>query len=700
MKSCQKLTQVISSLKENQDRCVFGTKIIQPMHSSITYQRRWSTEDEIFNYIQSEENLSSSDRCDKRAHSLGVMSALSGFGKTRLLLELPNLFNKPHWKFLYITYNSGFEENATEQIIDSSVVFAWRLLYFYFSPKEPWNYFMNRINPFVQDLDLPTALKYISEDMKLRSPDIANDRVVIIITIDEFQLLSENNRLRGVVQSIVNVMHAYFDECICVPLFSGLFLQPFIHEAQLSSIQPKEILLTPLSYDNAEEILFSLSGNHQLIQNYLVQEYVWKLSFLPACLVNLYVLYRRDENWEVSYNVTRQERFHKIMERQLFNENMIRLVALSITKLSPASSYCPVQFLESSGLCWFQHDKSIEAPYAILEILAFPWHDNLTRSSPPKDFQTAFQETVAHFVRRCSDPRPEAKWMKFEFLCWTYTALRMNCFGLLLASNTKIDISILLRGAFLPPVILEGSSTAIPVPPITVAITPIHLTALKTPLCPNSNWDTERSFYAKTCNDQDIIDAYGFFPNCKQNDIVTEQTDIFDLFLFQQMKYRPEGGMVPAVYETAQVWCRDFVSRYTQLSGRKAGFIFGVIDPLKNISPRLKTFLGTLIDHTNKEFYFAIGRDESVQYFGIFHDHPIFLPGVYINNPTLEANHLSMLLPWTYPKDQAKRILNLRPLEGYRSWNQIVQNAKILDDDQLDDTQIPEIKLTVFSNPG
>ncbi len=109
-------------------------------HLSINYQRRRSAEKSIEDYILSEELIPQTKRLDKTHHTLGLISALSGFGKTRLLLELPSLHAEKHshWRFIYMTYNSITIEQGSELRYPSELIFSWRLLYFYYSPNQTW----------------------------------------------------------------------------------------------------------------------------------------------------------------------------------------------------------------------------------------------------------------------------------------------------------------------------------------------------------------------------------------------------------------------------------------------------------------------------------------------------------------------------------------------------------------------------------
>jgi hypothetical protein len=96
-------------------RCRFAETILCAAHLSISFQNRADTQRQTESYIISEERITEADQRDKSLHSLGVMTSLSGFGKTRFLLELPRLFSHHHhWKWIYMTYTSDFTEDISE----------------------------------------------------------------------------------------------------------------------------------------------------------------------------------------------------------------------------------------------------------------------------------------------------------------------------------------------------------------------------------------------------------------------------------------------------------------------------------------------------------------------------------------------------------------------------------------------------------
>jgi hypothetical protein len=217
-------------------------------------------------------------------------------------------------------------------------------------------------------------------------------------------------------------------EYICVPIFTGLFTWPIADAARLFSMRPCHIKLTPLSSGDAEEIVFSASGDVILMKNTIVQQFVWKFSSVPECLVRLLKLHQINHNCEKSYSAVLKEKFASAMS-QLFIDSMAelcKLIALSVTQL-PYEKYCSLQYLECSGFCWLEEDSlsSIAVPYAILEYLTHGWCRNVTRIFPPENFLIAFQETSTAVVEAFGDLQS----VRSEILFSDSTAFRMNCLG-------------------------------------------------------------------------------------------------------------------------------------------------------------------------------------------------------------------------------------------------------------------------------
>jgi hypothetical protein len=148
------------------------------------------------------------------------------------------------------------------------------------------------------------------------------------------------------------------------------------------------------------------------------------------------------------------------------------------------------------------------------------------------------------------------------------------------------------------------------------------------------------------------------------------------------MKYRTRGGLVPKTYIDAVIWCRTFVSNYSISSGRRAGFLFGVIDPVKNISPQLRGELGSLLKVKLREFYFATGRNESSNYLGMFGSHPLFIPRLSLNNPSSECDHPAISYHGLTPEAEQSK-LSSEDLHKAISSNEIVESAELLTGDKI-----------------
>jgi hypothetical protein len=125
--------------------------IIAASGIKIPFVERQEVLDTLMKRLNNEANLSSEERVDKNHHRIPVLATISGFGKTRTLLQLKQILETDStaqrvWKHIYITYGQGYSETEWERLSNSmETLFAWRILYFYFSPDLVWSSFVAKI---------------------------------------------------------------------------------------------------------------------------------------------------------------------------------------------------------------------------------------------------------------------------------------------------------------------------------------------------------------------------------------------------------------------------------------------------------------------------------------------------------------------------------------------------------------------------
>ena len=304
---------------------------------------------------------------------------------------------------------------------------------------------------------------------------------------------------------------------------------------------------------------------------------------------------------------------------------------------------------------------------------------NVYRSAPVGGYQVAFQESLAQLCHESGMYRTTG-WEGIECLGVAYLALRINSYGLLMPVDSDY---VPLKN------ILHGATFVGDTGDILIRLSPVTPTVIDFEISPTNLWG-KKQFVGKAAAGQTCIDAVVFFPDCRYNNLV------IDLFLFDQRKFRPDGGLVPNVYKAAVRWCRDYVAQYTaQNIDRRAGFIFGVVNPLKSVSTQLRREMVELCKPEALEFYFAMGREECTIHYTIVKDHPALVPHVYINSQTLTSVKLAIVLQWTYPTERAAAILSLRPENGFTSWGEIVAAAYLErdGDNKIDASLNPAIKI-------
>lgn len=668
------------------ERCIEEHEIISRSAMNITLRNRESTMSNLLSVINDEANLEPDSRLDKRNHKIPVLSTLSGFGKSRVLLELKSYCQDKHlWQYEYITYNQGFSESGEERKYEASLMLAWRLIYFYFCPQQnslgqTWASFLQDLEDqhIVETLSVDQAFRKIAADVLSRQtdgePSSVSGTVVFVIAIDEFQILSpqrgsgaeENhrNRLSEVVVALSTLMCLKSLPFIVIPVFAGLYLYPFDEATRISSVNSHIISLEPLRYDDAAAILVEYSSDPKILLKPFVQEFVWQFSAIPADLLCLYDRYCYNKNWDRSYSEVQSARMSKRTKYldQCGVMTLCEIIACSITESPVPSGVCSGAYLDGCGVCWFVDRESLRVgvPYCLLSALSKTIFRNIHRSHPVDNYMTAFKESMAEVCYQ-SEMHRTTDWESIGNLGVAYLALRINSFGLLRAFGyDSVCLSRFLHGA-----LVTGDSGD-----ILLSLSPVTPTVLGAEISSSKTW-ANRNFVAKTCPGQPVIDMVTFFPGSCYNGIE------FDLFLFDQRKLRPQGGLVFQVYKDAVQWCRDYVAQYKRDSEHRVGFIFGVFNPLKKVSSQLLREMNELCQPEALEFYFAMGREECLTHFTVLKEHPSLMPRVYINDPNLTKAKLAVVLEWTYPRERAAAIIKNRPVDGFTSWEQIVLAARL-----------------------
>jgi hypothetical protein len=310
----------------------------------------------------------------------------------------------------------------------------------------------------------------------------------------------------------------------------------------------------------------------------------------------------------------------------------------------------------------------------LIYIVSRSLESRLDSSVGGSTYDSSFKECLALLGKDSLNPTAST-WRALEFLGPAHTALKINGEGMLRASESNapfvVPLSTLLEGAELSD---ASRSVEISCQPISVRRSRAELTGEHTF---NDRWANGGLLMIATDN-QPVVDAYAVFRNCEISSLGATKR-VFDLLFFDQSKLRPNGGLVPKTYEEAAPWCREVVASYKRaFPGREAGFIFGVRDPIKSLSPQMRKQINMLSDADALEFYYGLGRKECMIHYEFLSGHPALVTRVYINDKSLTPSVLALALPssWTNPLQRAQAILEQRPPNGYTGWNEVVKNAR------------------------
>jgi hypothetical protein len=443
------VNDALKELCDLPDRCVYERGIISDKAMNVTFRSRESAWNTLFSAIDVESGLSGVNRQDKRSHQIPVISTLSGFGKSRILLELKNICQKRRmWQYEYVTYNQAFSESDRERKYGATYMLAWRMIYFYFSPKQTWDCYLEKLElqQIAESLTMENACCKIAADVLVRTASSSSEKVVFVIAIDEFQLLSRGmhakadgsvevgsgSRLADVIAELSSLMCRDSLPFVIIPVFAGLYLKPFDEAAKTSSVKPLLISLDPLSYDDAAAIMAEYSGEARIMATPIVQELVWQFSAMPAYLLDLYDEYCRTSNWVKSYSRVQAARMSK--QTSYLDECGIsilcKIIACSITETSVPAEVCTGAYLDGCGVCWFVDRESarISVPYSLLDVLSKRMNRNVHRNSPAEDYRVAFRESLAELCHESGMYRTNG-WEGIESLGAAYLALRINSYA-------------------------------------------------------------------------------------------------------------------------------------------------------------------------------------------------------------------------------------------------------------------------------
>eukprot|EP00053_Salpingoeca_punica_P006414 m.60729 g.60729 ORF g.60729 m.60729 type:complete len:353 (+) comp13680_c1_seq3:137-1195(+) len=149
-----------------------------------------------------------------------------------------------------------------------------------------------------------------------------------------------------------------------------------------------------------------------------------------------------------------------------------------------------------------------------------------------------------------------------------------------------------------------------------------------------------------------------------------------DVLVFAQLKRRTSKSFATDVYADLLKFSEDFKKGYEESLQRKVVAYFGVVDPVEHKSDASLEWVASMSLPDSHLHAFFMDREGCKTFFGPLADHPVLLPRVFINDPTLTDGELALVLrPWaTYPEERAASLLNKKQMGLLiKDWKHLVE---------------------------
>jgi hypothetical protein len=619
----------------------------------------------------------------KDHHARLMLTGMPGVGKTRYLLDgvtaMHDLVN-PKWPVieLYMTYNQGYIASTTEKRLDAEEAIAWRMLFFHF---------LGGAGPLIG-----TFFEKV-EDWRRRHVAVSIDRAIECIIIDTMQhrdalqqpsqLLQrqhfEQHRLPQATHAdrsasdrappcavffwqidevqeaaVVNavLLHTLMNMCMAaqlhgalesriqvIPVVAGLYNSDVHAVMKLSTLVEQLIPLTPLSFEQAAELLRCWIKRH----SYPTECLRWKAlrnTLFQVCSTPRAILMFNGQLTSL-YNMTKEGA--ETMSKIAVAANSLKLlVAYGLTgKILPSNLLVDAK---STGMLVEKDGLRAQLPWRILQTYAEVSTD-----------ESAFHDAAKELVRTAHNEALEA-WQMLEFSFGSIQALRLN--AALATSDVSGAPRRLLEDAL--PGAKCGSNMNLTLRgEITVRM---FSAELKLSNIAGNKVDGMRDSDEWTLHSG----VYMCFPGQEAVDCITlirGSSESPDVFVFTQHKRRTSSGFAAEVYAKLRDFCSQFKSNFQlQHSDRKAVVYYGVVDPVAFKSDEKHEWLKSMSDVGSGLHAFFIDRTGCKTFFGPLADHPAFLPRIFINDRALTAGELALVLrPWaTYADERASSLLLYR----------------------------------------
>ena len=710
-------------------------------NDAIPFECRGDSLKALRDVVLHQEALLDDNVKNKRHHMAAIIPALSGIGKTSTLMHLESFLDLPgnnpngcHRDVCYVTYNSQwpleFHKSAPISVMSR---FAVRLLHTQFvrSGLGFSKFLMQYVKGREIILDDVLTLIVERERNLLDSTGSKGKKITIVLAVDEAQLEKE---LSSLVSSLMAVIEQNsFPDCRFALVFVGLLASVISTAFEGSSIKISHCGLQPFSHGAALRVAHATLVQTELrrqsqqmphpplghtgpaiaeasLQHSSTGEPAEAAAYLPFSVLAQPTVMPRQ------YLVPSKE-LNSAYARDIFENGSIPgkladyLCDVPVTckltlgdyknELPKVLAFVVAAFENDPGatrlwidLGWafVKPDKTLAIPFAAAVI--FLKQFNVHQTNPSAKDLILYAQSLFNCLGGFKLDMPDHE--SLELVGAYYHAVRYSAFSLQLGDMPTMPISTFLKGAMLSP---DLDSILVPLScPLTVRncqevfskVTPDGVREFAINLNDGRAFQTNTGVCVMKCaTGQEAIDVIVVFKKARAR---ADDEDTFELVLFDQRKLEFAGGLTWKTYERGLEYCTKLMQQLkeTGLVSSEARFVYGVVDPVKCISPQLEGMI-----KKSHDLLFAIGRNESKKYHTLIAEHPLLSPVVCLNSTIATLNQLKLCLPDCWTKKQARGMAVCQKLSQtgtIRNWTELAAAACL--EGEQEPPQVPEEDFT------
>jgi hypothetical protein len=407
-------------------------------------------------------------RADRR---IPVCSGLSGLGKTRMLEEWEQIFDKaeigPHRLGILVPYYNGFSNVLVENSMDIEASFAWRLLYrcFLYNNSVVFTKWMQtRLPSNAAEINLQLALDVIRLKWGQMNPSLQDEVLHIFVGIDEYQCINSIRGVKGsnefllqdLVDAIGNVLAAENRSFKLYPMMAGTD----VSAVTILSNSKTETISMPmnlLKFADITAIISSVENGDRLLRHESVRRHLFYLGGVPRWAIEYVspLLKILRESRELRFDDDIKPSYESIYSRfagrmlEPFNlKDLIKLAAYALSGSFVKLSESPVagirwSKLRDQSVCIIDSQKKVMIPYIVLRHLA-----TYSLKKVEDEASKCFLKCVKDLVKNVDDQvfNQEA-WRLWEKFGAYFHALRIN--ALLIIEQEDVTVYDLFNCALI-----------------------------------------------------------------------------------------------------------------------------------------------------------------------------------------------------------------------------------------------------------